>query len=125
LGKSAVRFDAEGNEVAKSVPHIDGEWRVIGWVTSGGYGHFVKASLAQGYIPAELAENENEGLFEIEILGIRHYPRHPNLWAMATCNPVYYGIKHVCVLPHCNEGQCQILLYSIFPNYEHNTLILS
>ena len=32
----------------------DGEWSVIGWVTSGGYGHSVKKSLAQGYIPNEL-----------------------------------------------------------------------
>lgn len=74
-GYGAVRFDSSGKEVAKSVPHIDGEWRVIGWVTSGGYGHYVKASLAQGYIPAELAENETEGLFEIEILGIRQSAR--------------------------------------------------
>ena len=74
-GYGAVRFQACGKEVPKSVPHIDDEWRVIGWVTSGGYGHYVEASLAQGYIPAELAEREEEGLFEIEILGIRQSAR--------------------------------------------------
>ncbi|MBS9720803.1 GcvT family protein [Tianweitania sp. BSSL-BM11] len=49
----------------------DGDWRVVGWVTSGGYAHYVQASLAQGYVPAALAENESEDLFEIEILGKR------------------------------------------------------
>ncbi len=42
--------------------------KVVGWVTSGGYGHSVQTSLAMGYIPKELAlETE----FEIEILGQR------------------------------------------------------
>src|SRR6185369_8621903 len=44
---------------------------VVGWVTSGGYGHFVDRSLAQGYIPAELTGNVGEGAFEIEIIGDR------------------------------------------------------
>ena len=47
-------------------------WRggeVVGWVTSGGYGHSVGKSLAMGYIPKELA-GANEG-FEIEIIGER------------------------------------------------------
>ncbi len=46
---------------------------VVGWVTSGGYGHYVDASLAQGYIPAGLA-SENDG-FEIEIIGDRRPAR--------------------------------------------------
>ena len=50
---------------------IDGDWRVVGWVTSGGYGHFVAKSLAQGYIPAELTLQTRKGFFEIEILGKR------------------------------------------------------
>ena len=29
--------------------------KVVGWVTSGGYAHFVDKSLAQGYVPKELA----------------------------------------------------------------------
>ncbi|MCK5750958.1 MAG: glycine cleavage system protein T, partial [Oricola sp.] len=60
---------SEGDYGAASVRGIaDGDWRVIGWVTSGGYAHGVEASMAQGYVPAALAE---EGLFEIEILGKR------------------------------------------------------
>jgi dimethylglycine dehydrogenase len=45
--------------------------KVIGWVTSGGYGHWVKRSLAQGYVPAALAGETGEQAFEIEILGDR------------------------------------------------------
>ena len=45
--------------------------KVIGWVTSGGYGHYVDRSLAQGYIPVALAKDLAEGAFEIEILGER------------------------------------------------------
>ncbi len=43
--------------------------KVVGWVTSGGYGHCVGKSIALGYVPAALA-NASEG-FEIEILGER------------------------------------------------------
>jgi dimethylglycine dehydrogenase len=43
--------------------------KVVGWVTSGGYGHSVNQSLALGYIPKELA-TATEG-FEIEIIGER------------------------------------------------------
>jgi dimethylglycine dehydrogenase len=42
---------------------------VVGWVTSGAYGHRVGASLALGYVPAELARAE--AAFEIEIIGER------------------------------------------------------
>ncbi len=42
---------------------------VIGWVTSGGYGHFVGQSLATGYIPTDrLAEAREHGV-KIEIIG--------------------------------------------------------
>jgi dimethylglycine dehydrogenase len=54
---------------------VDGEWRVVGWVTSGGYAHYVQKSMAQGYVPAALAEDESAGLFEIEILGHRRPAR--------------------------------------------------
>ena len=43
--------------------------KVVGWVTSGGFGHSVGQSLALGYVPKALAE-ATEG-FEIEILGER------------------------------------------------------
>jgi dimethylglycine dehydrogenase len=43
--------------------------KVIGWVTSGGFGHCVGKSIALGYVPAHLAHAA--GGFEIEILGER------------------------------------------------------
>jgi dimethylglycine dehydrogenase len=43
--------------------------KVVGWVTSGGYGHYVDRSLAQGYVPTSLAQDLGKGAFEIEILG--------------------------------------------------------
>ena len=45
--------------------------KVIGWVTSGGYGHYVDRSLAQGYVPVALSRETSEHAFEIEILGER------------------------------------------------------
>ena len=44
--------------------------KVVGWVTSGAYGHRVGSSLALGYVPAAVA-SATEG-FEIEIIGERH-----------------------------------------------------
>lgn len=85
-GFGAPRFDSTGAAMASTVrspsPETDGDasavlglrdgdWRVVGWVTSGGYAHYVEKSLAQGYVPAALAQDESEGLFEIEILGKR------------------------------------------------------
>jgi len=43
--------------------------KVVGWVTSGAYGHRVGRSLALGYIPRQLAGET--GGFEIEIIGER------------------------------------------------------
>jgi len=43
--------------------------KVVGWVTSGAYGHSVQRSLALGYVPVALA-GETSG-FEIEIIGAR------------------------------------------------------
>ena len=42
---------------------------VVGFVTSGGYAHFVEKSVALGFVPARLIEDSN--VFEIEILGDR------------------------------------------------------
>ncbi|MEB3306508.1 MAG: glycine cleavage T C-terminal barrel domain-containing protein, partial [Cyanobacteriota bacterium] len=39
------------------------------WVTSGGFAHYVNKSMAQGYVPKELADDLGEGAFEIEIIG--------------------------------------------------------
>jgi len=75
-GFGAPRFDADGKRVErKDGGIVDGDWRVVGWITSGGYAHFVEKSMAQGYVPAALAEDESEGLFEIEILGRRRPAR--------------------------------------------------
>lgn len=89
-GFGAPRFDGTGTEIPKggtsksaetngdasAVLGIhDGEWSVVGWVTSGGYAHYVGKSLAQGYVPAALADDETEHLFEIEILGQRRPAR--------------------------------------------------
>jgi dimethylglycine dehydrogenase len=59
----AVDADASGDEP------IWHDGRVVGWVTSGAYGHRVQRSLALGYIPAALA-SATDG-FEIEIIGER------------------------------------------------------
>ncbi len=69
-GYGAPRFDATGTATPRAITQVDGDWRVVGWVTSGGYGHSVQMSLAQGYIPAELATDDRTA-FEIEILGNR------------------------------------------------------
>jgi dimethylglycine dehydrogenase len=74
-GFGAPRFDAAGQDLPKPITSRDGEWRVVGWVTSGGYGHYVQASLAQGYIPTPLTAAIGDGMFEVEILGIRRAAR--------------------------------------------------
>ncbi len=50
---------------------------VVGWVTSGAFGHHVKESIALGYVPAELASPDGPGGsgFEIEIIGRRRPAR--------------------------------------------------
>jgi dimethylglycine dehydrogenase len=44
---------------------------VVGWVTSGGYAHHSRVSLALGYVPAGLSPDAAPGAFEIEIIGRR------------------------------------------------------
>ena len=41
--------------------------RVVGWVTSGGYAHGAGKSMAQGYVPKDIA-NDDSG-WSIELLG--------------------------------------------------------
>ena len=50
---------------------ISYQGKVVGWVTSGGYAHYVDKSLAQGYVPREFAGDTKKGAFEVEILGER------------------------------------------------------
>ncbi len=59
--------DAIGDE---PVWHDD---KVVGWVTSGGYGHSVGQSLALGYVPKDLATADAG--FEVEIIGSRRRAR--------------------------------------------------
>ena len=74
-GYGAPRFDATGQEMPRPDPVRDGDWRVVGWVTSGGYAHWVQVSMAQGYLPAALAERGEAGLFAVEIMGERRAAR--------------------------------------------------
>ena len=41
--------------------------KCVGYITSGGYAHYVKKSMAMGYVPCELAKNNTE--LEVEING--------------------------------------------------------
>jgi dimethylglycine dehydrogenase len=43
--------------------------RVVGWVTSGGYGHSVQKSLALGYVDGDVAQHIDG--FEVEVIGER------------------------------------------------------
>jgi len=63
FGVDALDADCLGDEP------IWHEGEVVGWVTSGAYGHSVGKSLALGYVPADLAAYS--GRFEIEIIGKR------------------------------------------------------
>ena len=68
-GKLRLRtfiIDANDADVIGDEPiALNGE--VVGWVTSGGYAHGSQASVAQGYVPKEVAD-EMEG-WTIELLG--------------------------------------------------------
>ena len=70
-GYGAKRFDTNGTEFPVPAAQTDGDWRVVGWVTSGGYGHSVKLSLAQAYIPAALSDKDSTIALQVEILGKR------------------------------------------------------
>ena len=50
---------------------------VVGWITSGGYGHHVGRSIALGYVPTPLADPSGPGAdaFEVEIIGRRRPAR--------------------------------------------------
>ncbi len=70
LRRVSFMVDALDADVLGDEP-IWHDGQVIGWVTSGGYGHYVDMSLAQGYLPVELAGDTRPAAFEIEILGDR------------------------------------------------------
>jgi dimethylglycine dehydrogenase len=82
--EAAAREKAEGGKLRRVSMIVDAadadvlgdepiwhEGKVIGWVTSGGFAHFVDRSLAQGYVPRDLAADTGKGAFEVEIIGDR------------------------------------------------------
>jgi dimethylglycine dehydrogenase len=68
LRLAAFMVDAADTDAVGDEP-IWHDGRVVGWVTSGAFGHSVQKSLALGYIPAPLMEADSG--FEIEIIGER------------------------------------------------------
>jgi len=68
LRRVTFAVDADDADVLGDEP-IWHDGKVVGWVTSGGYAHYVERSLAQGYVPKELLADGAE--FEIEIIGER------------------------------------------------------
>jgi dimethylglycine dehydrogenase len=70
LRRVSMIVDATDADVLGDEP-IWQDGKVIGWVTSGGFAHYVDRSLAQGYVPKEFASETGKGAFEIEIIGER------------------------------------------------------
>ena len=62
--------EAKDADVIRDEPIWFGE-KVTGWVTSGGFAHNSGVSVAMGYVPKEIADEENG--WSIEILGERCY----------------------------------------------------
>jgi len=69
IGFAVDAAEAGGGADAIGDEPIWHDGQVVGWVTSGAYGHRVGRSLALGYVPAALA-SASAG-FEIEIIGER------------------------------------------------------
>ena len=72
LRRLTMVVDAEDADVLGDEP-IWHDGRVVGWVTSGGYAHWADKSLAMGYVPRQLIQ-EDDG-FAIEIIGSRRPAR--------------------------------------------------
>jgi len=70
LRRIILKVDASDADVLGDEP-IWYQGKVVGWVTSGGFAHSVDASLAQGYVPKEMASDATDRAFEVEILGDR------------------------------------------------------
>ena len=59
-------IEAKDADVIGDEP-ISHNGRVVGWVTSGGYAHAAGQSMAQGYVPKEISNNDTG--WSIELLG--------------------------------------------------------
>ncbi len=68
----AFVVDADGADVVGDEP-VWHNGEVVGWVTSGAYAHWSDESMALGYVPAALAEEESG--FEVEVIGDRRESR--------------------------------------------------
>jgi 4-methylaminobutanoate oxidase (formaldehyde-forming) len=60
---------ADPTAIALGNEPIFKDGKVVGWVTSGGYGYTVRKSIAYGYLPLEIAKPGNQ--FEVELFGER------------------------------------------------------
>jgi dimethylglycine dehydrogenase len=65
LRRVSFVVDASDADVLGDEP-IWHKGKVVGWVTSGGFAHYLDKSMAQGYIPKELVDETG---FEIEMIG--------------------------------------------------------
>lgn len=68
--KRLVTFTVDVNEIdvmGNEPIYRNGE--IVGYVTSGAYAHHIDSSVAMGYVPADVAEDETDGAFHIEIFG--------------------------------------------------------
>jgi dimethylglycine dehydrogenase len=68
LRRVSMVVDARDADVLGDEP-ISYKGKVVGWATSGGFAHFLDKSMAQGYVPKEMADDLSDGAFEIEIIG--------------------------------------------------------
>ena len=69
---STFIVDAEDADVIADEPvWRDGE--VVGWITSGGYAHYTRHSVAMGYVRSETFDAAAD--YEIEIIGVRRAAR--------------------------------------------------
>ncbi len=66
LGRVTLVVDADDADAWSDEPVLHDD-KVVGFVTSGGYGHCVEKSIALAYVPPELAKPDLK--FEVEILG--------------------------------------------------------
>jgi dimethylglycine dehydrogenase len=64
----AMRLDAADADAVADEPVFAGD-EVVGWVTSGGFGHTTGTSIALGYVPPQVAE-DGQGL-TVEVIGRR------------------------------------------------------
>ncbi len=73
---SVIQINTETDVSGDEAVMHNGE--CVSYITSGGYGHSVKKSLAMTYLPVNLIDSNAE--LEVEILG--EFRRHQLLWSL-------------------------------------------